>query len=94
MGQFLGQAKRLVASLESLVWIAKRPQGLRRPVAAHHPRVPTIQNGMGTVLVGIIQGNPPLCVRQARDKLAEGGQDCRQSSVSLQQQPWILYVLG
>ena len=72
--QFLGQGERFVASLQGLVRIAKRPQNQGCNGQAGHPRVKAIAEGMGTVLLRIIEGNALLQVCLGRGQLSQLGQ--------------------
>jgi len=69
--QLASQGQRLVASLQSLVGIAQRPQDAARIAEAGYPRVlSSIQKGKGAVLLGIIEGDALLYVRSGWGKLS------------------------
>ena len=57
--------------LQSLVWIAKMPQGSGRIGEARHPRVLPVAEGMGAVLLRVIEGHGLLQVPPGRGKLSQ-----------------------
>jgi hypothetical protein len=67
MRQLLAQGERLALPVESLVWIAKKPQGQRRDVpAAHSWIVPAAEKDLGAILLGIVEGKTLLEVGTGR----------------------------
>ena len=58
--QLPGQRHGLVAPLQGLFRIAQPPQRHGDIGAACHPGVLAIAEGMGTVLLGVVEGNPLL----------------------------------
>ena len=94
MRQLLGQGERLVAPLQGLVRIAKKPQGQGRIGEASHPGVMPVEEGMGAVLLGVVEGNALLQVRAGRGKLSQTEQGRPQRIVGLQEESRVLHALG
>ena len=92
--QLLGQGERLVAPLQGLVRIAKKPQGQGCIGEASHPRVMPVQEGMGAVLLGVVEGNPLLQVLSGWSKLSQIEQGHPQRIVGLQEESRVLCALG
>src|SRR5712692_5413300 len=70
------------------------PQSHGRIVSARHPRVLAVQQGMGLVLLGVVEGNGLLKVCSGRGKLAPPDQRISERKMSLQEQRGVLYALG
>src|SRR5712692_714067 len=90
----LGQPDSLVASLQGLIWIAKMPQGKGGKVQAHHPGVYPIEEGQGTVLLKVVEGNALLQVRSGRDQFSQHEQRFPKCPMGRQQESWVLHALG
>ena len=80
-----GQRQRLVASLQSLVRIAQAPQGHSGISSARHPRVLPVADGMGMVLLGVVQGDPLLQMGLGSGELAQIVQGVPKGIVGLQE---------
>jgi hypothetical protein len=83
MGQLLGTRESLLASLEGLIWIAKRPQDHGRIGEASHPGV--LQGTVGVAVLGIVERDALLEVLSGRDKLSEMAQSEPQHKVGTQE---------
>ena len=55
MSQFPGQGEGLMAPREGLVWIAKQSQAPAHPGKTHRSSVMPIEEGMGAVLLRIVE---------------------------------------
>src|SRR5262249_7571484 len=60
--EFLRQGRCLMASLQCLVRIARKPQNADHVAQTKHPRVLAIKESEGTMLLHIIPGDPLLQV--------------------------------
>ena len=84
VGELVCQGEALLAPLQRLVRIAQHPQGKGCIDPASHTRVLPIEEGMGAVLLGMVQGNALLQVGTGRNKLAKIEQGISQRTVPLQ----------
>jgi len=71
VGQLPSQGDRLVALCESLIWIAKHPQGLGQIGEAPYPEVKAITEGQRAVHLRIIEGKALFKVRAGRGHLSQ-----------------------
>src|SRR5262249_11977452 len=94
MTDLLGQPKSLVASLQSLLRIAKLPQGTPRKVQAHGPGVDPGEEGQGTVLLKVVEGNPLLQVRSGQGQLSQEAQRLPERPMGRQQESGVLRALS
>src|SRR5262245_44243210 len=93
MRQFSGQAKGIMVPLEGLVWIAKHPQGQAQPGQTEYPGVMPIEEGMGAVLLGIVERQGLLQAFSGLDKLSKQEQSLPLRAVGLEQEGRVLYTL-
>ena len=92
--QLLGQRQRLVAPLQGLVRIAQPPQGHGGIGSAHHPGVLPVAEGMGPVLLGVVEGNPLLKMGLGSGELAQIVQGVPEGIVGLQEERRVADMLG
>src|SRR5262249_11552353 len=71
MRLLLGEGERLITPPQGLVWIAKYPQRLGRMGESTHAVVQPVEEGMGAVLLGIVEDHTLLQVRACRNKLSQ-----------------------
>src|SRR5262245_34971086 len=90
----LSEGQRLLVLLESLVWIAQIPQGPGRKGEADHPRVKSIEKGVGAVPLGVVEGKTLLKVFLRRNQLSKVEQVDGSHSVGWQEESRVLYALG
>jgi hypothetical protein len=77
----LGQRERVMAPLQSLVWVAKTPQDQSRTKEAGHARIIPVEDGQSMVLRWIVQGKALLKVLLGRGKLSKPEQERPQRMV-------------
>src|SRR6185503_19680137 len=94
MRHFLGEEGSFVDSFQSLVRIAKYPQGQSRNDMGKHPGVLSVQKGMGAVPLEIIDRNALLEMGSGAGRLTEEEQAYPERIMGLQEQRGILRVLG
>jgi hypothetical protein len=58
--QLVGQGENLANPPKGLVWVAKKPEGLSHPREATHASIIPVEEGMGAMLLGIVESNPLL----------------------------------
>jgi hypothetical protein len=66
-----GQRQRLVTPLQGRVRIAQPPQGHGGVGLALHPEVLTVADGVGMVLLGVVEGDPLRKMDLDSGKLAQ-----------------------
>src|SRR6185503_1302192 len=94
MRHFLGEEGGFVDSFQSLVRIAKYPQGQSRNDMGKHPGVMSVQKGMGAMLLEIIDRNAMLEMGSGSGRLAAEEQARSKRIMGLQEQRGILHTLG
>jgi hypothetical protein len=92
--QLLGPGESCLTSLERLIGITKIPQCSGGKGEAGHPGVIPVEEDMGTVLLGIIEGNRLLRVFSCLDKLAKLVRGLREQRVSPDEKAWVVQVLS
>jgi hypothetical protein len=83
-----------MAPLEGLVRITKRPQDPSYIGQARDPRVNPIEEGLRTVLLGVVEGDTLLQVGSGRGQLSQEKQDAPQPPVGLHEECWVLRTVG
>jgi hypothetical protein len=92
---FLGQRQRLVAPVQGgLVWITQPPQGQGGVGATDHAGVLSVADGMGTVPLGIVEGNPLRKMGLGRGKLTQIVQGVPKGIVGFQEERGVAGLLG
>src|SRR5262249_40958241 len=81
VAQVSDYGQRFLAPLQRLVRIAKKPQRPGRPGEAHCPGVE--EEGMGPVLLRVIESNALFCLRSGSNQLTKVKQGSSQRPVSL-----------
>src|SRR5262249_22501213 len=76
------------------VWIASQPQDMGRTGQAKHPGVQSIEKGMGAMLLGVVEGDPLLCVLSGWNNLSKKEKGIRQRHMGLQEEIRVLYALS
>jgi hypothetical protein len=94
MRKFSGQAKPLVNSLESLVGIAERPEGICCVAMADYSGVVSIEESQGAMLLGIVERDSLLQGRLGRGKLTQKVQGWSSCSTGFQKKCRVLGTLG
>src|SRR5262245_9306195 len=84
--QLCSQGECLMTPVQSLLWIAKPPEDQGYIGQAPRPRILPVEGGMGTMLLGIVEGHPLFQMRQGRDKVAQPVQGISHGAVPLQEE--------
>ena len=93
--QLPGQGKRLLALLQGLVWIAQQPSHVGRISAAAYAWVlPTIEPGMGAVLLGLIESDTLVQMGPSWDQVSQEKPERPHAIVGLEEESWIVQALS
>src|SRR5262245_63688922 len=91
--QLPGQGQRLTAPLQRLVRIAQRPQGTGRKGSATNAGVFPIEEGVGAVLLGVVEGYSLLQMGSGGSKLSQIEQAAPHSPSGPQEEGRVVLVL-
>ncbi len=93
VGNVLGDAKRLVAALHGLLWVAKHPQDNRGKTQTAHARVLSVEQRMGAVLLTVVERYTLFQMGTGSDKLAKPVQCIAQCSMTLEDERRVVLSL-
>src|SRR5262249_44072961 len=84
----MGEGQCVVAPLYGLVRIAQQPQRQGHIGELSRPRVLSVKEGMGTMLLGIVEAYPVLELFAGRGELPQEEQAPTQRYMGFQEEPW------